>query len=153
VTRKIELEAIGVVRSPVSAQTDEGWGQVESTIELLPQFAPGLSGLDQFSHALVLVFLHEAAFEPSRHIRRRPRGLSDMPLVGIFAQRAKDRPNPIGVTAVRVVSVDGPQLRVRGLDAIDGTPVIDIKPYFPEFDRVPEAEVPSWAAQLMTRYF
>ena len=84
---------------------------------------------------------------------RRPRGRADMPELGIFAQRAKHRPNPIGITAVAVVDRVGAVLRVRGLDAIDGTPILDLKPYFPEFDRIEAPRVPEWAARLMQGYF
>ena len=72
---------------------------------------------------------------------------------GIFAQRAKHRPNPIGLTAVRIVGHDGNVLRVRGLDAIDGTPVLDIKPYVPVFDRVDGAVTPAWVDEIMKDYF
>jgi tRNA (Thr-GGU) A37 N-methylase len=76
-----------------------------------------------------------------------------MPEIGIFAQRAKHRPNPIGLTAVRLLSVAGNVLTVRGLDAIDGSPVLDIKPYFPAFDRVDDANAPEWVGRLMEGYF
>lgn len=99
-----------------------------------------------------MTYLHEAKFIPEKHLIRRPRGLADMPLVGIFAQRAKDRPNPIGITAVRVVSVADGVLTVEGLDAIDGTPVLDIKPYYPAYDRR-NASVPEWVDRLMRDYF
>ena len=75
-----------------------------------------------------------------------------MPLVGIFSQRAKDRPNQIGMTSVEIVSVTDRELVVRGLDAIDGTPVLDIKPYYPIYDRK-NATVPEWVDRLMERYF
>ena len=76
-----------------------------------------------------------------------------MPLVGAFAQRAKHRPNPIGITAVEILAAEGNVLTVRGLDAIDGTPVLDIKPYLPAFDRVDDARVPAWIEKLMEGYF
>jgi RNA polymerase sigma factor (sigma-70 family) len=95
------MQPVGHVLSPVTKQTDEGWGKVTSQIAVLPAYRAGLAGLDQFSHILVVTLLHEAAFNPQRHLIRRPRGLASMPEVGIFAQRAKDRPNPIGITAVR----------------------------------------------------
>ena len=76
-----------------------------------------------------------------------------MPEVGIFAQRAKHRPNPIGITAVELIELRGPVLVVRGLDAIDGTPVLDIKPYVPAFDSRPAAVVPIWIEELMKKYF
>ena len=76
-----------------------------------------------------------------------------MPEVGIFAQRAKDRPNPLGITAVSIVRVESGALVVRGLDAIDGTPVVDVKPYYSVYDRVDNATVPDWVDRLMAGYF
>jgi len=151
--REMELNPIGVVRSPVREQVDEGWGAVTSEVRVERAYAPGLAELERFSHALILYLLHEATFDPARDLVRRPRGRDDMPEAGIFAQRAKHRPNPIGVTAVRVLGRDGAVLRVRGLDAIDGTPVLDIKPYVPAFDRVDDATVPEWMERLMRGYF
>ena len=150
---------IGVVRCAVAAPVDEAWGAVESTIVLDPQLRPGLRGLEGFSHLIVVTFLHGATFDPARHLVRRPRGLAELPELGIFAQRAKDRPNPLGVTCVTLLGVDAEGPRVRGLDAIDGTPVLDLKPYFPHFDLPggPEAKalvrVPPWVDALMRGYF
>jgi tRNA (Thr-GGU) A37 N-methylase len=76
-----------------------------------------------------------------------------MPKTGIFAQRAKDRPNPIGITAVRIRSLGPGWVEVSGLDAIDGTPVLDLKPYVPQYDRVDDARVPAWVGTLMEGYF
>ena len=149
----IRLEPIGRVRSPVTdTARDENWGAVVSEIELAGPFAPGLRGLETFSHALVVFFMdHE--FMPPRDLTRRPRGRADMPELGIFAQRGKQRPNPIGVTAVEIMGVSGPILTVRGLDAIDGTPVLDVKPYVPAFDLRGDARVPEWIDRLMRGYF
>jgi tRNA-Thr(GGU) m(6)t(6)A37 methyltransferase TsaA len=147
------VRAIGTVRSPVTEPVDEGWGDVEARIVVAPALRPGLRGLDGFSHVLVVALLHGASFDPARHLVRRPRGLADMPELGIFAQRAKDRPNPLGVTVVPLVSVDGDGVTVRGLDAIDGTPILDLKPYFPEFDAAAGASVPEWVGRLMRGYF
>jgi tRNA-Thr(GGU) m(6)t(6)A37 methyltransferase TsaA len=147
------LRTIGFVRSSASEKTDENWGQVESLIELLPKYRPGLRGLGEFSHVLVIAFLHGAEFDAARHLVRRPRGQADMPEVGIFAQRAKDRPNPLGVTVAPIVALEPTGVRVRGLDAIDGTPIVDLKPYFPQFDSAPGARVPDWVARLMRGYF
>lgn len=149
----ITLHTIGYVRSEVVSQTDQDWGAVTSRVEILPQFRAGLLGIEQFSHLLVVTYLHQASFDPAAHITRRPRGLASMPLVGIFAQRAKDRPNPIGLTAVSIVSVTTDTVVVRGLDTIDGTPVLDLKPYYPAYDRVEQAVVPEWVPRLMQGYF
>ena len=146
------MESIGVVRSPVVEGVDEGWGNVVSEIQLDDRYAPGLAGLNEFSHILVVFYMHKSTFDEGAHLQRRPQGRQDMPLIGIFAQRAKHRPNPIGVTAVELLSVEGNVVTVRGLDAIDGTPVLDVKPYFPVFDRR-EAETPGWVDELMKNYF
>ncbi|GIV97214.1 MAG: tRNA (N6-threonylcarbamoyladenosine(37)-N6)-methyltransferase TrmO [Herpetosiphonaceae bacterium] len=126
---------------------------VVSEIVIDEAYAAGLRGLDQFSHILVIFWMHQASFDPSRDLLRRPRGRDDMPELGLFAQRARHRPNPIGITAVELLEVSEPILRVRGLDAIDGTPVLDIKPYVPLFDRVEHARIPGWMEQLMQGYF
>ena len=148
-----QLVVIGQVESPAAEPVDEGWGAVISRVVLLPEFRPGLLGLDAFSHVIVVTWLHRAAFDPARHLVRRPRGLASMPKVGIFAQRAKDRPNPLGITVVPLLEVRPESIVVRGLDAIDGTPVVDIKPYYPQYDRAEKATVPTWVDALMQGYF
>jgi tRNA-Thr(GGU) m(6)t(6)A37 methyltransferase TsaA len=149
----MNVEPIGIVRSPVREGVDKDWGRVIAEIHLSGHLAPGLAGLEQFSHIVVVFFIHQSSFDPKTDLVRRPQGRSDMPEVGIFAQRAKHRPNPIGVSAVKLISVRDNILTVRGLDAIDGTPVLDIKPYFPSFDRVEEPSVPEWVGRLMVDYF
>lgn len=147
------VRPIGWVRSAISEPVDEAWGSVESSIVIESGFRAGLRGLAEFSHLVVVTFLHRASFDPSRHLVRRPRDLAELPEVGIFAQRAKDRPNPIGLTCVPIVAVEEERVRVRGLDAIDGTPVLDIKPYFQQFDCPGPVRVPDWVRILMQDYF
>lgn len=101
---------------------------------------------------IIIYYLEGANFEKNLHLQRRPQNRKDMPLVGIFSQRGKDRPNKIGITAVEIVSVDEKSLTVKGLDAIDGTPVLDIKPYYPVYDKK-DAYVPEWVTRLMQHYF
>lgn len=149
----MELEPIGVVRSPVKEGVDEGWADVVAEIHLREDLAPGLRGLEEFSHVVVVFLMHQSTFSPGYDLVRRPRGQDDMPELGIFAQRAKYRPNPIGLTAVRLLSVQDNMLLVQGLDAIDGSPVLDIKPYFPAFDRADGATTPEWVDRLMKGYF
>jgi tRNA (adenine37-N6)-methyltransferase len=149
----LALTPIGFVTNEIVEEQDADWCKVVSHIELAPEFASGLRGLDTFSHVLVITYLHRAQFDPAKHLARRPRDLATMPLTGIFAQRAKHRPNPIGITTVRVIGVENNALIVQGLDAINGTPVLDLKPYFPIYDRVPEATVPEWVDRLMAGYF
>lgn len=149
----LTLEPIGIVRSPISEGVDENWGKVIAEIRIAEHLAAGLQGIDQFSHLLVVFWMHQSSFDPAADLVRRPRGRADMPPLGIFAQRAKHRPNPIGITAVKLIGVSGALLTVRGLDAIDGTPVLDIKPYVPAFDHVTAATVPEWIERLMEGYF
>ena len=152
-TESIEMVPIGFVSSPVTERTDTGWGKGTSRVVLKPEYAGALLGLEGFSHAIIVTYLHQAHFDPSKHLRRRPQGRDDMPEVGILSQRAKNRPNPIGVTAVPIIGVAKDHIEVRGLDAIDGTPVLDIKPYYPCYDRVEAPLVPEWVNELMKDYF
>jgi tRNA-Thr(GGU) m(6)t(6)A37 methyltransferase TsaA len=149
----MNIKPIGVIKSPVSEQSDENWGRVVAEIHLDEPFEPGLQGLGNFSHITVVFFMHQATFNPSTDLIRRPQGRADMPILGIFAQRAKHRPNPIGLTAVELIGIKKNILIVRGLDAIDGTPVLDIKPYVSAFDRVDQPVIPEWMERLMKGYF
>src|SRR5438093_13550441 len=101
----LTLDPIGVVRNGVVGSRDEEWGRVVSEIQLRPELADGLRGLEPFSHVVVVFVMHEARFEAAIHMTRRPRDRPDMPLVGIFAQRARHRPNPIGITTVELKRV------------------------------------------------
>jgi tRNA (adenine37-N6)-methyltransferase len=150
------MRPIGVVRSPVTDPAlDDVWGDVVATIELdgTVLSPKATEGLDQFSHVLVIFELHRIAAEEIETGARRPRNRLDWPEVGILAQRAKRRPNRIGVTTCRLLSVDGLKLTVRDLDAIDGTPVLDIKPYMSEFGPKGEVRQPAWSRELMAGYY
>lgn len=149
----MQFEPIGVVKSPLKEQKDQDWGEVISHIVLRKEYAAGLRGLKNFSHIIVVFYMPEAKFDPQADLGRRPQGRKDMPRIGIFAQRAKHRPNPIGITAVKLMGVRKNILWVKGLDAVDGTPILDIKPYFPQFDRIYRALVPPWVKRLMKKYF
>ena len=149
---QIECNVIGKVHNSVIEQTDTDWGKIVSGIVLEESLKPGLTGLEEFSHVLILTYLDQALFQIEKHLLRRPQGRVDMPMIGIFSQRAKDRPNPIGVTACEIVKIEGNILYVRGLDAINGTPVLDIKPYYPVYDQK-TVETPAWVDFLMSEYF
>jgi len=148
----VKCTIIGTVKSPVTDPLDIKWGEVLSEIILKDEYTSGLLGLEGFSHLIVLTFLHKAKFIPEKHLRRRPQKRQDMPLLGIFAQRARHRPNRIGVTAVEIIEIRDNRIKVRALDAIDGTPIIDIKPYVPVYDRK-DATIPEWMETLMKDYF
>ena len=148
----MDCTIIGTVKSTVTKPVDINWGEVVSEIILNPEYASGLLGLENFSHLMVLTFLHEAEYVPEKHLRRHPQEREDLPLVGIFAQRARHRPNRIGVTSVEIIEVKNNSVKVRALDAINGTPVIDIKPYVPAYDKR-DATIPEWMSETMKDYF
>ncbi len=150
---EIAIKPIGTVSSPVRDGVDENWGAVISEIHLEPEFREGLKGLDSFSHVIVVFYMHRSSFDTSQDLLRRPQGRAGMPFTGIFAQRAKHRPNPIGITAVKIVEIKNDVVVVQGLDAIDGTPVLDLKPYYPAYDMRADACVPDWVNELMKNYF
>lgn len=150
---EVALKFIGTVSSPVKEGVDSNWGDIISEITINHEFAGGLKGLEDFSQAIIVYYMHKSSFEPETDLLRRPQGREDMPLVGIFSQRAKHRPNPIGITSVEIVEVQENSLKVRGLDAIDGTPVLDIKPYYPIYDMKEGATTPEWVDILMKDYF
>lgn len=148
------FEPIGHVRSDRNRMSEGQWATVESRIELDPRYAAGLAGLGEFSHVVVVFHLDRIPpFDPAKQLARNPRGMESLAPVGVFAQRTKFRPNPIGVTAVELVAVDNRGITVRGLDALDGTPVLDIKPYIPGFERKDDVRLPAWVDSMMDGYF
>ena len=150
----IAFDPIGTVRCAVTEMSQGGWAKIESAIHVDPTLAQGLQGLAGFSHILVAFFLDRAqGFDPAKQLLRKPRGREDMQEVGVFAQRTKYRPNPLGITAVQLLGIEGNVVRVRGLDALDGTPVLDIKPYMPPFDRMEDVKMPPWVGAFMDGYF
>ena len=151
----IALTPIGRVVAARAEPADDDWDSVEAVIELDgAQFgAEALAGLDGFSHLEVIYHFHATAPEAESRGARRPRGRADWPLVGIFAQRAKDRPNHLGLTICRIVKVEGLRITVEGLDAIDGTPVLDLKPVMREFLPRGEVRQPQWSTELMRGYW
>jgi tRNA-Thr(GGU) m(6)t(6)A37 methyltransferase TsaA len=153
-TNTIELAAIGVVKSPRGDVRDDDWGGMESQIVLDPRFeSDALDGIDQFSHAEILFFFDRV--DPAKIVAgaRHPRNNREWPAVGIFAQRGKARPNRIGSTIVRILRREGRVLHVAELDAVDGTPVLDIKPVMREFLPREEVQQPLWSSELMERYW
>lgn len=151
----IEMDPIGFVRGGRAAPTDDDWGGVEAVIVLDDErFGPrALAGLEAFSHLEVVYVFHKVHPASVNLTARHPRGNTEWPRVGIFAQRAKARPNRIGITACELLSVDGLEVRVRGLDALDGSPVLDLKPYMQEFAPRSEVRQPTWSRELMAGYW
>jgi tRNA (Thr-GGU) A37 N-methylase len=151
----VPLTPIGTVRSTRTEPGDDGWDAELVRIELdTARFGPeALIGLDAFSHVEVIFLFHRADPAKVETGARHPRGNPDWPRVGIFAQRGKDRPNLLGSTICRVLRVDGTTVHLLGLDAIDGTPVLDLKPWMAGFAPRGMHREPQWAEQLMQGYW
>ncbi len=151
----VVLRPIGTVRGGRDQPIDDDWGESRARLELDPvRFtSDALAGLADFSHAEVIFLFDRVPEEKIEIGARRPRGRADWPLVGIFAQRGKNRPNRLGVTVCRIVAVDGLAVEVEGLDAIDGTPIMDIKPVLSGFLPRGAVREPAWAAELMQDYW
>jgi tRNA-Thr(GGU) m(6)t(6)A37 methyltransferase TsaA len=143
---QIRLKAIGVVQNEFADEIPEGWETALHRIVLDPQWTPALEGIDQFSHLYVLFFLHGIHGKIQLHVH--PQKRQDLPEEGLFATRTPWRPNPIGLQVVELISRAGNVLTVRGLDALNGSPVLDIKPYLPRGDAVVEARTPEWLRRL-----
>ncbi len=141
----IAVEPIGWVRNEVTDPHRHDWSGVRSAIVLRPELAPALDGLAGFSHVIVVYWLDRVAEAERRLLRVHPAGDPALPARGVLALRTHHRPNPIGVSVVRLEGIEGAVVRVRGLDAIDRTPVLDLKPYVPHYDSVPDARLPGWA--------
>lgn len=151
----ITLRAIGTVHNNRKEIIDDYWGNVTSTIELdASLFSPdALQGITEFSHVEVIFYMNKVKPEKIVTGARHPRNDESIAKFGILAQRGKNRPNQLGTSFAKVVSADGLSLTVMGLDAIDGTPVMDIKPCFKEFlpsEPIAQAE---WTHSLMQDYY
>jgi len=141
----IPVEPIGWVRNDVTDPRRHDWSGVRSAIVLRPELAAALDGLAGFSHVIVVCWLDRVTEAERRLTRVHPAGDPRLPARGVLALRTHHRPNPIGVSVVRLEGIAGAVVRVRGLDAADRTPVLDLKPYVPHYDSVPDARLPDWA--------
>jgi tRNA (adenine37-N6)-methyltransferase len=151
----IVLHPIGWVHSAENGPREDYWGGVVSEIRVASHFSPdALAGLGEFSHLEVLFHLHGVDAFSLVQGKRHPRGNPQWPETGIFAQRAKARPNRIAATICELLSIEGLTLQVKGLDALNGSPVLDIKPVFAEFlpDRATLRQ-PKWSHEMMASYF
>jgi tRNA (adenine37-N6)-methyltransferase len=148
------IDPIGYVRGARAVAEDDFWGDQEARIELTEAFTDAaLRGLDAFSHAEIVFLFDRVAPSDVVTGARHPRNNRAWPAVGIFAQRGRNRPNRIGTTICRVVRVDATSLVVAELDAIDGTPVLDIKPVMAEFLPRDAIRQPDWSHELMREYW
>ena len=138
------LKAIGIVRNEIKQPIRHGWREIVSDIVINSDLTEALDGLDEFSHIIVLYWLHQLPARRQLPLKVHPMGKPQLPLVGRFATRSPSRPNPVGQATVKLLERRGNILKVKGLDAIDGTPVIDIKPYIPGYDSADDAKAPPW---------
>jgi len=143
---ELVLKPIGIVQTAAVGDEVRDKSRL-SQIIVHDEFAEALDGVSEFSHVFVLFWLHEISDEQRKTLKVHPRGRRDLPLLGIFATRSMFRPNPVGLTLVELVKVEGNVLTVRGLDAFDGTRVLDIKP-FDSWDTAKTAKVPEWWTKL-----
>jgi len=149
-----QIQPIGFVSAQRPHAEDDFWGGEKASIALTEEFtADALQGLADFSHVEVLFFFHEVDTPRIVTGARHPRNNTSWPAVGIFAQRGKNRPNRIGSTICRLLGVEGTRLHVAELDAIDGTPVLDIKPVMAEFLPRQPVRQPAWSSELMRQYW
>jgi tRNA-Thr(GGU) m(6)t(6)A37 methyltransferase TsaA len=143
---KVDLKPIGYVRR-ASKQEDVKDRTLASQIVIHKKYAKALEGLEDFSHLFVIFYMNKVRSEETERLKVHPRGRLDLPLVGVFATRSAFRPNPIGLTVVELLERRGNVLVVRGLDAFDGTPVLDLKPA-DDRDMVARLRVPKWLKML-----
>lgn len=151
----IPVTPIGFVRSSRVERVDDHWDIESSRIELDSQryTSEALWGLEKFSHLEVLFFLHQLPATQTVTGARHPRERADWPRVGVFAQRGGVRPNRLGLSCCRILRIEGLVIHVEGLDAVEGTPVLDIKPYFREFGPRGSVEQPGWVSEIMRSYW
>ena len=143
---KIFLNPIGLVKTEAVGDEVKDKSRI-SQIIIRDELVEALEGVDGFSHLFVLFWLNQISNKQQKTLKVHPRGRMDMPLLGVFATRTNLRPNPIGLTLVELLKVEGNTLTVRGLDAFDGTPILDIKP-FDSWDNAEKARVPDWWIKL-----
>src|SRR5687768_557931 len=150
----IGMSPIATVKNTRKEVEDDNWGDVISTIELDSAFSEeALFQIESFSHAEIFYYFDRVEDSKIESGARHPRNNQEWPKVGIFAQRGKNRPNRLGATIVKVLKREGRQLFVQGLDAVDGTPILDIKPVMQEFLPREEVTQPGWATELMRNYW
>ncbi len=149
VLSRIRIDPIGAVRSTFGPDSGDKRNTVAELV-LDESYAEGLDGIEGYSHIIVLFWMNKIVAEDRTVMRIHPRGMSNLPEVGVFATRGRIRPNPIGLTVVELLGRDGNTLKVRGLDAFDGSPILDIKPY-DNYDVKRDIHVPDWWLKMTSQ--
>ncbi|OGE18697.1 tRNA (N6-threonylcarbamoyladenosine(37)-N6)-methyltransferase TrmO [Candidatus Daviesbacteria bacterium RIFCSPLOWO2_02_FULL_41_8] len=142
----IKVKPLGNAKNSVNKPTLPGWKDVTTEIAIDKNYAKGLDGIEDYSHIIVVYWMDR---EKECHLKHHPQGRENIPFIGIFACRCPQRPNRIAISTVELLSREGNTIKVKGLDIVDGTPILDIKPYTPEYDLVEKARVPEWVNKLV----
>ena len=142
----IKIKPLGKAKNSVTKPTLPDWKDVVTEIVIDKTYTKGLDGIEDYSHVIVVYWMDK---EKECHLKHHPQGRKDIPFVGIFACRCPQRPNRIAISTVKLISREGNYLKVKGLDIVNGTPIIDIKPYAPYYDEVKNARVPDWVSKLI----
>jgi len=150
----IQLQSIGIVKNKRTEVIDDNWGEVISEIELSKDIIEeSLEGIDEFSHLEIIFYMNKVDDEKAVAQFRHPRNNTELPKLGTYAQRNKNRPNKLGLTTVELIERKGRSIFVKQLDAINGTPILDIKPVMIEFEPKGEIIQPDWTKEIMTSYW
>lgn len=151
---KIELKAIGFVKNQRKEIIDDNWKEIISEIELAPDIiTESLEGIEDFSHLEIIFFMNQVKDKKAIAQYRHPRNNKTLPKLGTYAQRNKNRPNKLGLTTVELIKREGRKITVRKLDAINGTPILDIKPVMKDFQAQGEIKQADWVQEVMKNYW
>jgi len=151
---KIELKPIAYVKNKRITIADDNWLTITSEIELEESIiTEAFEGIDHFSHLEIIFYMNKVADEKATAKHRHPRNNEKLPKLGTYAQRNKNRPNKLGLTTVQLIERNGRKIKVKYLDAIDGTPILDIKPVMLEFEPKGEIKQPTWVSEIMNNYW
>lgn len=143
---RIQLKPIGKAKNTAKKPALAGWKNLITKIVVDKRYAKGLDGIEDYSHLIIVYWMGQ---EKECHLRHHPQGRQDVPYGGIFACRCPQRPNRIAISTVRLLARKNNSIKVKGLDILDSTPILDIKPYTPNYDRVSSAKVPAWVDRLI----
>ena len=143
---RIQLKPIGKAKNAVKKPALAGWKNLITRIVVDKRYTKGLDGIEDYSHVIIVYWMEK---EKECHLKHHPQGRADVPYGGIFACRCPQRPNRIAISTVKLLSRKKNSIKVTGLDILDGTPILDIKPYTPNYDLVSKARVPAWVNRLI----
>lgn len=142
----ITITPLGKAKNSVGKPTVSGWNDTVTEIVIDKPYAKGLDGIEEYSHVIIVYWMDK---ERECHLKHHPQERKDIPFVGIFACRCPQRPTRIAISTVKLLSRHGNVLNVKGLDIVNGTPILDVKPYTPQYDKVEKATVPDWVGKLV----